>query len=101
MIIAPLVLALCLALFAFGPFFLLIAFIADLFLPGNLRTVRMVAFGLYYLLMEIIGLIAMFVIWVISGFGLKMRSPRFVELNYRFMAWWLKMMYLAVSILFG
>ncbi len=100
-VLAPLVLALCLVIFAFGPFLLLLAFIADLFLPGNLRTVRLLSFALFYLLMEIIGLVAMFVIWIMSGFGLKMRSPGFVELNYRFMAWWLKMMYLAVSVLFG
>ena len=90
LVLAPLALVLCLILLVASPVFLLAAAIADLFLPGNWRTLRLVAFVVAYLALEIAGLVAMFGLWVASGFGLALRSPRMQKAHYGFMRWWLR-----------
>ena len=101
LIVAPLVLVLCLALLAVSPLLLAIAAVADLFVPGHWRTLRMTAFAAFYLVMEVVGLIAMFVLWVRFGFGTRLKTERAVEVHYVFMARWLFVIYRAVSALFG
>ena len=90
LVLAPLALALTLVLLAISPVLLLLAAIADVFLPGNWRTLRLVAFGVGYLVFELAGLVAMLAIWVASGFGLRMKTERWRDRNYAFMTWWLK-----------
>ena len=88
-VLAPLAFVLCAFFVAASPVLLLAAFVADLILPGNWRTLRLTAFVLYYMAAEIAALIAMFVLWVVSGFGLFMRAPRMQQLHYAFMRHWL------------
>jgi hypothetical protein len=89
LVLAPLALVLSLAFIAVSPILLLTAFIADLFLPGNRRTLRLIAFVESYLLLEVAGLLAMFGLWIASGFGLWIRSDRIQAAHYGFMRWWL------------
>jgi hypothetical protein len=88
-VIAPLALLLCLAIIAISPIVLLAAAIADVFLPGSWRTVRLLTFLLGYVVLEIVGIVLMFALWVASGFGATLRSPRMVQTHYGFMRWWL------------
>ncbi|HVE91065.1 MAG TPA: hypothetical protein VNE62_02020 [Actinomycetota bacterium] len=90
LVLVPLALAIALALLALSPALLAAAAVADLVLPGNWRTLRLVGFALCYLAMEVVGFAAMFVLWVGSGFGLWMRSERVQAWHYAFMAWWLR-----------
>lgn len=101
LLLAPLVFVLCLALIVISPAVLILVAVADVFLPGSWRTLRLVTFGVIYLIFEVIGLIVLFVLWIATGFGLTMKSSRSTEWNYRFMTWWLKCMYRAVAVLFG
>ena len=89
LVLAPLALVLCLVLLGLSPLFFVAATVADLFLPGRFRTVRLLAFVAGYVALEIAGLVWMFVLWVASGFGLAMRSPRMQNAHYSFMRWWL------------
>ncbi len=89
LVIAPFAILLCLSLIAISPVVLTVASIIDLFVPGNWRTVRLVTFLLGYIVLEVVGLVVMFALWIASGFGATMRSPRMVEANYGFMRWWL------------
>jgi hypothetical protein len=100
LVLAPLGLAVSLVLLALSPLALLLAAIADLFLPGDWRTVRLVAFCAAYLALEVAGFAAMFALWVASGFGARLRSPRMQEAHYRFMRWWLGAQNLALAKLF-
>lgn len=100
-VIAPLVLVVCLALIAISPLVLLLAVIADVFLPGSWRTVRLVAFGVIYLVLEVVGLTVMLALWIASGFGTRLQSEEWQERHYRFMTRWLHAMYRAVALLFG
>lgn len=101
LVLAPLVLVLCLGLIAVSPILLLLAAMADLFLPGSWRTLRCVGFGVVYLIFEVIGLVAMFSLWIASGFGLRIRTAEVQEWHYLFMARWLLWMYKAVAFFFG
>lgn len=100
-VVAPLVVLVCSALLAISPVVLLLAAVVDLFTPGNWRTLRMVAFGTFYVFMEIAGLVVLFALWVWFGFGTRVRSERAKDLHYRLMAFYLKIVYRAVALLFG
>lgn len=89
LMLAPIAVALSLAFVAISPLLLFVAFIADLFLPGNWRTVRVTAFVVAYAALEAIGLVAMFVLWVASGAGFALKRPRMLRAHYAFMRWWL------------
>lgn len=69
---------------------MLAAALADLFLPGNWRTLRLVAFLVSYVALEVVGLFGMFGLWVASGFGATLRSERMLAAHYAFMRWWLR-----------
>jgi hypothetical protein len=99
-VIAPLIFLLCIALIGLSPIILLAAATADLFLPGNWRTLRLVTFLLWYLVLEAAGLIAMFVLWIASGFGLFVKKPWMQEAHYGFMRTWLKTVNAAAKLLF-
>ncbi|MFN2388834.1 MAG: 1-acyl-sn-glycerol-3-phosphate acyltransferase [Actinomycetota bacterium] len=101
LVIAPLVFVICVALIAVSPVVLLIAAVADVFLPGRWRTVRLLSFGVVYLVFEVVGLVVMLVLWVASGFGTRLDSRRWQERHYVFMGRWLYGLYRAVSRLFG
>lgn len=91
LILAPLVLLLSLALVALSPVLLLLAAVADLALRRRRwQTVRVVAFAEFYLLIEIAGLIALFVLWIGSGFGLAMQSERMLRAHYGLLQWMLR-----------
>ncbi len=89
LLIAPLVLALCLLILALAPVLLTAAALMDLVLPGNWRTLRLVAYLEWYLVFEVLGLVAMFVLWLASGFGIFLQSPRIQAAHYTVWRWWL------------
>lgn len=89
LVLAPLMLGLCLIFLAVSPALLLTAAVADLFLPGSWRTLRLVAFGVAYLALEVAGFAVLFGLWVAAGFGARIRSPAVQGWHYGFMAWWL------------
>jgi len=88
-VLTPLAVALCAALLCVSPLIFAVAAIVDLFVAGNWRTVRLVYFLSGYVVLELIGLAAMFVLWIRAGFGVALRSPRVQDAHYRFMRWWL------------
>lgn len=89
LVLAPVGFAVTLALVIVSPLILLLAFIADLFLPGSWRTLRLTAFCAGYLALAVAGFIWLFLLWIASGFGLRMRSPGIQAAHYGFMRWWL------------
>jgi 1-acyl-sn-glycerol-3-phosphate acyltransferase len=90
LIIDPAVVALVvLALFSL-PVWALVAAVVSRFVPGNWRILRLAWFLFIYLIVETVGLVAMFLTWVFSGLGWKLRSPFFVEVHYRILSWMLR-----------
>lgn len=89
-VLAPLALVLCVLVLAASPVLLLAAAAADLILPGNWRTLRIAAFVVVYVALEIVGLVAMAVLWLIAGFGLRLDAPEVQDRHFAFMRWWLR-----------
>lgn len=100
-VLAPLVLVMCSALVAISPVLIVASAIADLFVRGNWRTMRMVAFGTFYVFLEAAALVALFVLWIRFGFGTRVKTGRSKDVHFRLMTFYLKVMYRAVTKLFG
>lgn len=81
-VLAPLVAVGVLLLFTSVPVLVIVAVVASSFLPGTWRGLRLLAFGLVYAAVELVGLITLFGSWVVSGFGYRLRSPRFLDFHY-------------------
>jgi len=60
------------------------------FLPGRWRALRLFWFLLVYLLRESLGIFALTFIWVISGFGWKLRTDRFRRAHVALIGWYLR-----------
>ena len=101
LLVAPLVVLVCIALLTVSPVFLVVAGLVDLFAPGSWRTLRMVAFGAFYVFMEIAGLVVLFGLWLRFGFGTRLHTDAARDVHYRLMTFYLKVVYRAVSFLFG
>lgn len=72
------------------PIWILAAAFVSRYVPGNWRILRLAWFLFLYLGVETLGLVAMFVTWVFSGFGWKLRSPSMVEVHYGLLGWMLR-----------
>lgn len=88
-VLAPFVFVVSVVLVAISPILLVLAFLADLVLPGSWRTLRLTAFATAYLIMEVIAFIGLFGLWIASGFGLLLRTPPIQRAHFSFMRWWL------------
>lgn len=92
LVIAPFAFLLCLTLLALSPVVFAATAVADVAMRRRRwPTVRLVAFIAGYLALEVCGLVAMFALWIASGFGTSVRSNRMQDAHYRFMRWWLRM----------
>ncbi len=89
-VIAPLVVVSVVLALGALPLGLLIAAFLSRYVPGRWRILRVAWFLFLYLALEALGLVVLFAIWIVSGFGWKLRSPSFREAHYQFMAWWLR-----------
>ncbi|MGH3506481.1 MAG: lysophospholipid acyltransferase family protein [Nocardioidaceae bacterium] len=82
-VLGPLLLLVC---FTFTlvllPVLTVVAAIASLWMPGRFRAVRLLYFALVGLTAELVALIAAATMWVVSGFGWKLHSPRFERAHY-------------------
>jgi 1-acyl-sn-glycerol-3-phosphate acyltransferase len=72
------------------PVIVVVAAFISRYVPGKWRILRIVWFLFLYLLVEAASLIMMFLFWVASGFGWKLRSPGFIDAHYWLMAWMLR-----------
>lgn len=81
--LAPLAVALSLALVGMSPLWLLASAAVSPLFAGRLRPVRVLWLATTYSVVESSALIAMFAMWMASGFGWRMRSPAFQRAHYR------------------
>ena len=81
-VLAPIVVILGPLLIGFTPVLLLAIIIVASFIPRRFRWPRAVLMLFVYLLWEALLLIVLFVLWLASGFGWKIRSAGFVRAHY-------------------
>jgi 1-acyl-sn-glycerol-3-phosphate acyltransferase len=60
------------------------------YVPGKWRILRIVWFLFLYLLIEASALTMLFSLWLLSGFGLRIGRPAFVDAHYGLMSWMLR-----------
>lgn len=89
-VIAPLVVVGVLAAAVTLPLLVVAAAFISRYVPGKWRILRIVWFLFLYLLVEAASLTMMFSLWVLSGFGLRLRAPAFVDAHYALLAWMLR-----------
>ena len=61
--------------------------------PGRLRPLRLLWIGCVYLVWDAAALLALFVLWVVSGFGWRTRSPAFQRAHYVLAGWFLRVLF--------
>lgn len=81
-VLAPAVVLLTVLVLLTCPLWLLVAAVASPLIPGRWRPLRVLWMVLLYLLLESAALVAMFVLWVASGFGAWIRTPAFKRTHY-------------------
>ena len=72
------------------PLWVIVASFASRYIPGRWRPLRVAWFLFVYLTFEAILLLALFGLWVASGFGWRLRTARFRSVHYRLAGWWLR-----------
>lgn len=85
----PLVFIIALVGLVLSPIFFAGAFVADLFVPGRWKVLRIVKLVVTFMFYEVLGLITAFNLWLIAGFGRNIRTPRFRESHYAVLGWWI------------
>ena len=72
----PLLLAALVAAVVLLPVLVVVAVVVSVWLPGRWRGLRLLAFALGFLALEVAALAAGAVLWVLSGFGRRLDTPR-------------------------
>lgn len=70
-------------LLALVPVLALVGLVLSPLLPGRWRPLRLLAFLVVHLLLEVAALVVALVLWYLSGFGWQLRSPTYQALHYR------------------
>jgi 1-acyl-sn-glycerol-3-phosphate acyltransferase len=73
---------------------------ASRYVPGKWRIARIVWFLFLYLVIEAGALIAMFGLWVASGFGWRLTTPAFQNAHYELFGWMLRRMVASAKLTF-
>jgi len=92
-LLGPLVIVAALAMLALTPLWLLVALALTSLVPGRFRLPRVLWLVTVYLLWDAMLVIAMFALWIASGFGSFIRRPGFVTAHYRLGAWGLRLLF--------
>lgn len=81
-ITGPLLLATLVVGVALLPLLVGVALVVSVWLPGRWRALRLLAFALVYLAVEVGALVAAGVLWVLSGFGRRLHTVAFEAAHY-------------------
>lgn len=73
------------------PIWLIVAAFVSRYVPGKWRILRLGWFLFLYLAVEAVALAVMFLLWIASGLGWRLRGPGFRRAHYRLLGWILGM----------
>ncbi|SCG53240.1 1-acyl-sn-glycerol-3-phosphate acyltransferase [Micromonospora coxensis] len=82
LLLAPGVVLLAVLMVTTVPVWALLGLAVSPFVPGRLRPLRLLWIGCVYLVWDAAALIALFGLWLASGFGARKRSPAFQRAHY-------------------
>lgn len=93
LVMCPAVLVLAVVVLSLFPVWLVLAAALSPLVPGRWRPLRVLWLALLALALDSVVLVAMFGLWLASGFGLLVRTPRFEYLHYQLVGWYLRVLY--------
>jgi 1-acyl-sn-glycerol-3-phosphate acyltransferase len=93
LVLCPAVLLLTGFLLATLPLWLVLAAALSPLMPGRLRPLRVLWLMVVALVLESVVLMAMFGLWLASGFGVAVRTPPFEYLHYLLVGWFLRILF--------
>ena len=96
LVLAPLVVVLALAFIVLSPFLALLALVFGLAAwsrPGRMRSLRLTCFALIWFVAETATLFVLLALWIVSGFGGRLRTEPYQSRHYAVIRWFLDVMY--------
>jgi 1-acyl-sn-glycerol-3-phosphate acyltransferase len=93
LIIAPLAVLITVALIVVSPLLALLALVVAPSRPARRRSLRLLRFGLTWLVMESAALFASLGLWLASGFGGRLGSEESLERHYALIRWFLNTLF--------
>jgi 1-acyl-sn-glycerol-3-phosphate acyltransferase len=92
-VLAPAVVGLTLVVLLTLPLWLLVAAAVSPLLPGKRRALRVLWVGVVALVLESVVLVLLLALWLLSGFGLGLRTAPMQLLHYRLVGWYLRVLH--------
>ena len=92
LVLAPLVIVIAFGFIVLSPFLALASLVSGLLArsrAGRMRSLRLVGFALVWLVAETAALIMLAGLWVVSGFGGRLRTEPYQSRHYGVMRWFL------------
>jgi 1-acyl-sn-glycerol-3-phosphate acyltransferase len=93
LVLCPAVLVLTALLLTTLPLWLVVAAALSPVTPGRLRPLRVLWLLVLALVLESVVLVALFWLWLLSGFGLLVRTPPYEYLHYQLVGWYLRVLF--------
>ena len=72
------------------PVVLVVVAFLSRYVPGKWRPLRIIWFLFLYLVVDVVAVVGLFLLWIVSGFGWRIRSPGFQKTHYRLFGWMLR-----------
>ena len=104
LVLAPLVIILAVGFLLLSPFLALLALVFGLVArarAGHMRSLRLVGFALVWFVAETMALVMLAGLWVVSGFGGRLRTEPYQSRHYAVMRWFLDVMYRGAERTYG
>src|SRR5438876_535179 len=96
LVLAPLVVVIAFGFIVLSPFLALLALVSGLLArarAGHMRSLRLVGFVLVWFVAEALALVVLAGLWVVSGFGGRLRTEPYQSRHYAVMRWFLDTLY--------
>ncbi|MFI0796189.1 1-acyl-sn-glycerol-3-phosphate acyltransferase [Micromonospora rubida] len=93
LLLAPGVVLLAVLVVTTLPVWAFVALVLSPLVPGRLRPLRLLWIGCVYLIWDAAALLALFVLWLASGFGVWKRTPPFQRAHYVLAGWFLRVLF--------
>ena len=96
LVLAPLVIVIAFGFIVLSPFLALLALVFGLLArarAGHMRSLRLVGFVLVWFVAETLALVVLAGLWVVSGFGGRLRTEPYQSRHYAVMRWFLDTLY--------
>ncbi len=104
LVLAPLVIVMAIGFLLLSPFLAVLALVFGLLArsrAGHMRSLRLVGFALVWFVAETVALIMLAGLWVVSGFGGRLRTEPYQSRHYAVMRWFLDLMYRGAEATYG